>query len=412
MKVLLAFLLGCIALNSFSQEKDLRYFMDKAQKNSPLLVDYKNQIQSATLDSLLNIATRKPQVTGSVYGNYAPVIQGFGYDTTLSNGQMLTGLVGVNQKLVTKNNRSTQLQSFKLIKDALAVTKKIAIKDLNRNIISQYITATATLEQLANTKKMATLLHDEASILKKLTQNSVYKQTDYLIFMATVKQQEIVVLQLQQQYQNDLGLLYYLSGEVDTTSVNLPKPIIALQNKAMIGKSIFFQTFEKDSLKFQNQNKTIDFAYKPSISLLADAGYMSALAYLPYKNFGASLGVGLSVPIYDGKQRNLQHQKITTLLETNLAYQTNFKKQYQQQLAILNQQLKQIEQLETQLQSQLLLADALIEANKKLLLTGDAQITEFILAIGSILNIQSSISQNHIHKLQVINEINYWNTND
>ena len=95
-----------------------------------------------------------------------------------------------------------------------------------------------------------------------------------------------------------------------------------------------------------------------------------------------------------------------------MAYQTNFKKQYQQQLAILNQQLKQIEQLETQLQSQLLLADALIEANKKLLLTGDAQITEFILAIGSILNIQSSISQNHIHKLQVINEINYWSTNN
>ena len=30
------------------------------------------------------------------------------------------------------------------------------------------------------------------AILKKLTQNAIYKQTDYLIFNATVKQQELV----------------------------------------------------------------------------------------------------------------------------------------------------------------------------------------------------------------------------
>jgi len=29
----------------------------------------------------------------------------------------------------------------------------------------------------------------------------------------------------------------------------------------------------------------------------------------PHKNFGMSIGAGLSIPIYDGGQRSLNHQK-------------------------------------------------------------------------------------------------------
>ena len=49
---------------------------------------------------------------------------------------------------------------------------------------------------------------------------------------------------------------------------------------------------------------------------------------------------------------------------------------------------------------------------KKLLLTGDAQITDFVLAITSIISIQNSISQNNINRLQYSNDINYWSSND
>ena len=412
MKSMLYLIFLFVCFTSFSQEKDLRYFIDTAQKNSPLLMDYKNQIQSATLDSLLNLATRKPQVNGNLLTNYAPIISDYGYDTTLSNAHTISGLVGVNQKIIGKKNIKSQLQSYKLIKDGLVLNKKIAIKDLNKTVTAQYITASTSLEQMVNNQKILTLLKEESDILKKLTQNSVYKQTDYLIFSATVKQQELVCLQFKQQFQNDLGLLNYLVGETDTTFVRLPKPNISLRNITSTNKSIFFRTFENDSLKLQNQNKLIDFAYKPSISLLADAGYLSALNYLPYQNFGFSVGFGVTIPIYDGNQRSLQHQKTTAALATNLAYKTNYKKQYQQQLLILSQKLKQVSQIETQLQSQLSVTETLIEAHKKLLLSGDAQITDFVLAIGSIINIQNSISQNQINKLELINEINYWSFND
>lgn len=405
-------LLFFICFKSFSQEKDLNYFIAKAQNNSPLLKDYSNQIKSATLDSLLNRAVYKPQVTGNLNANYAPVIGGFGYDTALSNGQSVAGLVGVNQKIIGKKRIKSQSDSFQLIKEALDLNQKITLRDLNKTIIAQYILASASSEQIGFNQKIATLLKQETSILKKLTQNAVYKQTDYLIFSATVKQQDLVLLQLKQQYQNDLALLNYLSGETDTTFINLKKPEITLKNSRSSDKIVFLKQFEVDSLKLQNQNKFIDYSYRPSLSLLGDAGYNSSFAYQAYKNFGFSVGLGLSIPIYDGNQRTLQHQKNDAALATNLAYKNNFNKQYQQQLLMLNLKRKQSAAVENQLQLQLLIADALIEANKKLLLTGDAQITEYIIAVGNLIAIKNAISQNNSNKLQIINEINYWSFND
>ncbi|WP_293872186.1 TolC family protein [Flavobacterium sp.] len=412
MKLKFSIIFFLFIIKSFSQEKDLIFYIQKAQSNSPLLKDLSNQIKSNKIDSLINRANYKPQIKANLNAYYAPILDGFGYDLTLSNGQTVSGLVGINKKIIGKNQINTQGESYQLLKEAILLNKKVAIKELNKLIIGQYITASGTAQQLDYNKKMGFLLKDESSILKKLTQNSIYKQTDYLLFLSTVKQQELQLLQLKQQYQNDLGLLNYLSGETDTTFVNLKKPNITIQESFSNSKSVFLKQFEVDSLKIINQNKLINNAYKPSLSLLGDAGYLSAFVLDAHKNFGFSVGLGLSIPVYDGNQKSLQHQKNQTALNTNLAYKTNFNKQYQQQLLLLRQKLQQAIAIENQLQLQLQIVDALIEANKKLLLTGDAQITDYVIAIGNVITINNTISQNKINTLQLINEINYWNNND
>lgn len=412
MELKIFFIIVLFSVKSFSQEKDLRFFMEKAQTNSPLLKDLSNQIKTNTIDSLINKATYKSQITASLNTNYAPNYNNFGYDIALSNGQSVSGLVGINKKIIGKNIINSQAETFKIFKDGLVLNKRIALKDLNKVIISQYIAASGNQEEIIYNQKILALLKNEAQILKKLTQNSIYKQTDYLIFLSTLKQQEFQLLNFKQQYQNDLGLLNYLSGETDTAFVNLKNPEITLINIQKQDKIIFLKQFETDSLKIANQNKLIDNNYKPSLSLLGDVGYLSSFASQGYKNFGFSVGFGLSIPIYDGGQKSLQHQKNEMAFSTNLAYKANFSKQYEQQLLMLNQKLKQAIETENQLQSQLQIADALIEADKKLLLSGDAQITDFIIAIGNVITINNSISQNKINKLQLINEINYWSSND
>jgi outer membrane protein TolC len=411
MKWYFFFILVLIGFKSFSQEKDLNYFLEKARINSPLLADYQNQIKISTLDSLLNKASYKTQVAGNLNASYAPVINGYGYDTALSNGQMVSALVGFNQRILGKNQISSQAESFKLIKDALIINKKVAVKDLDKSIISQYITAYGTEKQMVFNNKITKLLKEEEVVLKKLTKSSIYKQTDYLIFNATIKQQELTALQLKQQYQNDLSLLNYLTGERDTTQIELKSPDLTINPDKEEG-NIFLKQFETDSLKIKNADKLIDNNYKPSLSVLGDAGYNSSFMYQGYKNFGFSVGLGMSIPIYDGNQRNLQHQKNSMALATNESYTKNFKRQYEQQLLLLNQKLNQSTEINKMLQSQLLVAEALIEANKKLLLSGDAQITECIIALSNLISIQNTITQNNVNNLQTINEINYWKSNE
>ena len=324
---------------------------------------------------------------------------------------MVSALVGVNKRIMSKNQLNSQADSFKLIKDALIVNKKIAVKDLDKSIITQYIAAFGTETQMEYNNKITSLLKEEEVILKKLARNSIYKQTDYLIFNATVKQQELAALQLKQQYQNDLALLNYLTGEKDTAFVKLKTPDLTIK-LIQEENSIFFKQFEIDSLKIKNSDKLIDNTYRPALSLLGDAGYNSSFIYQGYKNFGFSVGLGLSIPIYDGNQRSLQHQKNSTALATIDSYNKNFKRQYDQQLLLLNQKFNQSAEINKMLQSQLSVAETLIEANKKLLVTGDAQITEYIIALSNIISIQDAMAQNTVNKLQIINEINYWKSNE
>lgn len=412
MKFKLLFILLLLSFKSFSQDKDLNYFIEKGQRNSPFLTDLQNQIKMATLDSLVNKASNKTQISGNFLSNFAPSISNFGYDVAVTNGQVVSGLIGINKKILSKSTVASQANAYKMVKDGLIINKKIALKDLKKAITTQYISASSTANQIVFNEKLKSLLLEEALVLKKLTQNAVYKQTDYLIFSATVQQQELIVLQLRQQYQNDLGILNYISGEIDTTFIALAKPEIQLKKTSSLNEMIFFKPFEIDSLKIKNQDKLLDNFYKPSISLLGDAGYLSSFALESHKNFGFSVGLGISIPIYDGNQRNLQHQKNQLNLGTNFVYKTTFQRQYQQQLLLLHQKLKQILAINLQLKSQLTTSESLIEANRKLLPSGDAQITEFVIAIGNLIAIQNAIAQNNNNNLQVINELNYWSIND
>ena len=159
----------------------------------------------------------------------------------------------------------------------------------------------------------------------------------------------------------------------------------------------------------KNASQQIGLAYKPKLSFTADGGYVSSLTYLPYKNFGASAGVNLIVPIYDGRQRKMQHNKITIAELTRQNYRDYFKTQYSQQIAQLTQQLNAAQQLINETNEQIKYTEGLMEANRKLLPTGDVKISDFVIAINNYLNAKNIIIQNTISRLQITNQINYWN---
>lgn len=388
---------------------NLEFYLEKALQNSPLLKDYRNQVQLGQIDSQLIHASYLPQVAGNSTNIYAPSYHGWGYDQAISNGGNFTTVVAVTQTLVGQKHLEAQYETIRLNNAGIGNTAKISEQDLQRSVTAQYIATYGDLQQLNFNRDIYALLDKESGLLKDLTQKNVYRQTDYLAFLVTLKQEALLLRQLEIQFRNDHGTLNYLCGIVDTSATLLAAPMIELRYMPDIANSIFFRQFALDSLKLRNSRSLIDFSYRPKASLYADGGWSSSLMYEPYKNFGVSFGVTLTMPIYDGHQRKMQYGKLDIEERTRLGYHDFFTSQYSQQLAQLSQQLKGTEELISQINDQVKYSETLIDVNGKLLGTGDARIADYILALSNYLNAKNLLTQNYITRLQIINQINYWN---
>jgi hypothetical protein len=405
-------LLTVIPIISFAQTKSLSYFVDSAVKNNPQLYEFRNLILSNSIDSQLIVAANKFQVSGSGNAYYAPVIHGYGYDAAITNGQQLAALVALNKQVYNKRNLSLQFQSLQLQRDSIRAVSSITVKDIRKAIITQYIATYGDQLQIDFNNEVIALLDNEDTILKKLTQKNVYKQADYLSFLVTLQQQELTRNQLLVQYKNDYATLNYFSGITDTTTTAIAQPDITVVKKLMYDSTAFFLKYKIDSLQLVNQRSIIDVGYRPKVSLFADAGYQSSFAILPYKNFGTNVGVNLTIPIYDGHQRQLQYTKLTIQERTRQRQKDFFTQQLTQQVLQLQQQLAAIENLSEPINKQIQYLQTLIRVNGRLLQTGDIKITDYVLALNNYITSRNLVVQNKIARYLIINQLNYWNNNN
>ena len=405
----LILLLTIIFLDSYGQQRSLDEFISSGITKSPLLKDLKNQKRGNAIDSLRIDASYKPQVTASSSNTYAPTYNGWGYESAITNGANFSQLISVSKRLVSKENLNNQYDAINLQNQTLAVSGKVSEQDIRKSITAQYITAYGDQQQVEFNNEMLKLLSKEEAILKTLTEKNVYRQTDYLSFLVTLKQQELSISQLKIQLQNDLATLNYLSGIIDTSSVTLSSPSLEPKIVEDVDNTVFAEQYKIDSLKLRNNDAMIEYNYKPKVDLYADAGLISTFQLDPYKNFGTSIGVTITMPIYDGKQKKMQHDKNAISQQTRGEYEQYFKSQYAQQIAQLVQQLQYTEQFIAQAKDDLKYSEALIEANRKLLVSGDVRMADYILAIGNYLTAKNTITQTSVNRLQIINQINYWN---
>ncbi len=392
-----------------AQQKNLDYFLQQGIQNSPLLKEVNNSILLNKIDSLRILAQYKPQVSGISNNYYAPVINGYGYDEIITNIRNFNEQVSATKTFVGKRNLNIQFNGIQLLNDSLSIAGKITEQDLRRTIIAAYIAAYGSWRQYNFNNEVYNLLSEEDTILKKLTQASVYRQTDYLTFLVTLQQQHLTITLAKQQYQNDYATLNYLCGLVDTAFTPLDSPRIALQQLPEYTNSIFYRKFTTDSLLLKNASEQVAFAYKPKLSFTADGGYVSSLTYTPYKNFGLGAALNLTIPIYDGNQRKLQYQRLNILEQTRTSNRDFYSSQYRQQIAQLSQQLQITSQIINETNDQLKYVHTLMDANRRLLITGDVRIADYIIAISNYLNAQNTITQNIVKQFQIVTQINYWN---
>lgn len=403
------YLWALLPFQLFSQQKNLDYYITLGLQNSPLLKQYQFQVESNKIDSQRVRASYGPQVNGSSTGIYAPVVKGWGYDGIITNFHTYNALVGISQIITGKEKLNNQYLLLQLQNLGLQNQGRITEQELKRSITQQYITTYGDMLQINFSRDLLILLKQEETLLKKLAEKGAYKQTDYLSFLVTIQQQELSLKQLQIQYQNNFATLNYITGINDTAYTDLQPPAISLPEIPDLQQTVYYEQFRIDSLRIRTQDKQIDFSYRPRLSIFADGGYNSSFDITPYKNIGLSAGLTVTVPIYDGKQRRMQHQQNTLSERSRKNYQDFFSAQYNQQIDQLKQQLILTQQLIDQSITQINYVEGLIKAQRLQLVTGDIRITDYIIAISNYLNTKNIITLNTINKLQIINQINYWN---
>jgi outer membrane protein TolC len=405
------FLIILLATGKYTecQKNNLDYYLEQAIHNSPLLKDFQSQMESNAIDSQRIRAQYHPQVTGSSVNYLAPVVNGWGYDRAITNGGQLSGVVNVSQALVSRANLDAQYRNLQLQNQGISNSARISEQDLKRTITNQYLTAFGTLQELNLAKEIRALLQKEVGILKVLTEKNVYRQTDYLTLLVTIQQQDLSLRQLDIQFHNDYATLNYLAGIVDTTAVSLDEPSLTSFINVSPDHSVFFQKYAIDSLLLVHSRTLIDYSYKPKVNIYANGGYMSSFTYEGYKNFGAIVGLDITIPIYDGRQRRMQYRKLDISERTRASYKNFYTSQYYQQVNQLRQQLQETESLIGDINNQIKYAEGLIHANTLLLQTGDAKIAELIIALNNYLTAKHLLTLNKVSRLQIINQINYWN---
>jgi len=399
--------LSCLPVIAYNQSRDLNFYLKEALQNSPLLNDFRNQINSAVDDSLLIKAARKPYVEARSSLQVSPYSHNFGYDDVITNGGNYTAVLGVNQRILNKKEITNKYGAVDLQKQLTANSSRISVTELNKVITDQYLVALSSYDDYLFNKTFLGLFEKENEIVKQFVKNGVCKQTDYLSLSVETQSQEILVRQLKSIYRKDLSLLNQVCGLNDSSWIELTVPYIIVRGSPDIAKSPLFIQYKIDSLRIENEKAAIDIRYKPKVNWFADAGFLTSNPWDLYRHFGYSAGIGLNVPVYDGKQRDLEKRKLEFNENSRKIYEDTYRNKYFQQIQQLNEELMSLIETSLQMERQLKTSDQLVIALKEQLEAGIIQMTEYINAIRNFKSISRNINMINVQKLQIINEINF-----
>ena len=397
------FLASFICVNAQSLDD----YISKALEKSPLLKDLNNQLLSGTLDSLLTIATYKPQVNQVSQVMYAPYSQNIGYDEAISNGGNFAAVLNVAQPLFNRKIKKGLFDEISLSNQAIDVNKKITETELKQDVTSQYLTTYTDFLQMQFNQTSLSLLKEEQSLLKSLVNQGIYPQTDLMNLSLSVTAQEITIKETFIQFKNNLALLNFICGISDTSAVKLIKPDLILRNSFDIGSSPTMMKFRIDSLKNVNSKLMIDLNYRPQVSAFADAGFMSvAPGNIPH-NFGTSFGLNFTLPVYDGQQRKIKFDKTVLAENSRNKYKEFYSIQYRQQINQLTEQLKLTNELIYKIKSQLSEQEKLIELYKIEIEKGLVRFIDFLNIVNNYTATKNNLTLSEMNRLQIINKMNY-----
>jgi outer membrane protein TolC len=396
-----------------AQVKSLDDYLNTAIANSPVLKDYRIQLQQNSLDSMMAGTAYKPQVNFDGVALYAPAFGPYGYDQTISNGGEVSAIVSATQQITPRKQIALTRMLSATEGQGISDEAQMELNDLRKEVTNDYLNTCLLQQRVTFYMQSDSFLTKEVETVKDLAGKGSYKISDYYELLVEEQSERSQIKDLLQDLTRSFSELNVASGITDTIENKLVVPSIEPFKQNDIRQLAAYKKFQADSIKFMQQNEIVDAGYKPKLSWYADAGYESTpydISYFPhYPRLGNSLGLFLSIPIYDGNKRNLQHQSLQLSEDTRANYEHFFMVNYTTRVNSLAKQIEGERKLVLQLQDELQQAEKWMRIDEDELGVGNISVTDFLMSVKKVLDVKNDLSEARITQQLLQNEFNYWN---
>jgi outer membrane protein TolC len=299
------------------------------------------------------------------------------------------------------------MNSINAQRKSLNVGKKLSLAELKRTITSLYLTSYSVYNDLMFNRSFLDLMTEQNNLVERLVKAGIYSQSDFLALRVETDGQKVLVRQLANQYRSSLRMLNEACGVTDTLDIILQKPEIKPADILNDSRYLLLEPYLIDSIKIINEKNALFLRYKPTVTWFADAGILTSNPWNFYRHFGASAGISLSVPIYDGQQRKLEGQKLEIRENTRSFYRTGSKKQYDQQYLRLQGELEDMKSVRDRLAKQLSTSDQLVKSLRSELETGYVRMTDYLNAVKNYRSIRHNLNLTDIAVMSIVNDLNF-----
>jgi outer membrane protein TolC len=417
------FLLFSLSLNS--QRPDLNYFLEKAKSNSPLINRSKNENIIADLDlKQIKSILSKPEINIESSVLFAPIISHdnnsnqfqfvsdgadkySGYDLAVSEGGQYQAIVSVKQSLFTGSRYKAYLEmndiSHRINENNIALT----IHEAEQLVTYQYLLCLKSGLEVENSSLILKELGEQLSILKKLVENALYRQTDLLLLQIEFKNYEVELNARMADYRNNFYDLNLLCGINDTAITEIQEIDLQLKSSGLSG-SQFITNYILDSLNILASLSIDELKYKPEVGVFADAGLNAV--YLPsFNRLGFSTGVTFRMNLFDGKQKEIMRNRASVNLNSvgfeKISFITKnniYKNKTISNIKSLDERMKIIEEQSSQYRT-------LFDVYTRELSQGEVSALDYKILLKDITAKMHERLLLKMEKQILINSYNYWN---
>jgi len=391
----------------------LNYFLQQAKLNAPILGENANllkigEIQKSIIiaqNTSLQVNATSEVLVAPYFNNNGKIIDittspsssAFGYDAGITNGGLYSAQINVTKNLFNQAATYNLLFQNKILNKTILLTSEEITHTIVKNITDAYILAYQLQLQEEFTKEILKDLEKRLQVVKLLVKHAVLMESDYLLLQLDIEGKKLELQQIQNNLTIAINQLYSLSGTLIGVIEKLEAPNFVNATNPL---HFFYQKkFKNDSLQIVANQRVFENQYKPQVTAYANTGLNAIESPNIYRKFGASIGLRLTIPIYDGKQRKYNVQQSVLKVENLKFYKGNAKVQ-------LNNNLQTIEQQIQALDKNMMLLDKQLEKQQYILEIYKGKLVEGQISIVDYLNVLQNYKLNAYTKLQM--QTNNW----